>query len=151
MERWGWGVTHCMGKGKGHSKQREDFFHISNKRGMGKENVVYVYNEMFLNHKEEWSHVCRELDTIRDHHTEFRKSCFLSSVGSVLYRFIKPYMYWWHESQSETFWGTEGGEWDGARRRRWWDTEGICSNCLIYLHRVSFLKAHMLKKKGWRL
>lgn len=53
MERWGWGVIYCMGKGKGYFKQREDFFYILNKRGMGKENVVYVYNEMFFNYKEE--------------------------------------------------------------------------------------------------
>lgn len=30
-------------KGEGHSKQREDFFHMSNKRGMGKENMVCAH------------------------------------------------------------------------------------------------------------
>lgn len=82
MKGWG-GVTHYIGIGEGHSRQRKDFFHMSNKKGMGKETMIYIHNEMFLSHKEECSHVCRELHATGDHSTEFRKSCFLQSVGLI--------------------------------------------------------------------
>lgn len=45
-------VTHYMGLGEGHSRQR-DFFHMSNKKGMSKETMVYIHNKTFLSHKEE--------------------------------------------------------------------------------------------------
>lgn len=42
------------------------------------------------------------------------------------------------ESQSKTFWGTEGDGWDGAEGEGG-GTQGIYSKCLIYLLRVGFM------------
>ena len=41
------------------------------KRGMGKEDVVHIYNGILLSHKKEWNcAICRDMDGLRDCHTE---------------------------------------------------------------------------------
>lgn len=76
---------------------------------MDKESGVYVHRGVLLGHTEESSHVCSEWAATEDHHTELRKS----HVFSV--KFSRD---------------------DWIRRRRLWDMEGMCSECLIYFHRI---------------
>ena len=44
-------------------------------RWMGKEEVVHIYNEILLGHKEEWNNaIYRNMDGPRDYHTKCSKS-----------------------------------------------------------------------------
>ena len=42
---------------------------------MDKEDVVYIYYEILLNHKKEWNNaICSHMDGPRDYHTKWSKS-----------------------------------------------------------------------------
>ena len=44
-------------------------------RGMGKKDVVHVYEGILLSHKKEWNNaICSNIDGPRDEHTKWRKS-----------------------------------------------------------------------------
>ena len=48
---------------------------MSSDRGMGKEDVVHIYNGILLSHKKEQSSlICRDMDGPSDCHTEWSKS-----------------------------------------------------------------------------
>ena len=48
---------------------------MSINRGMDKEDVVHIYNELLLSHKKGWNTaICSNLDGFRDCHTEWSKS-----------------------------------------------------------------------------
>ena len=57
---------------------------------MDKEDVVPIYNRIFLSHIKEWnSAICRDVDGARDCHTEWSKSerenkyCIISLVCEI--------------------------------------------------------------------
>ena len=49
---------------------------MSSNKGMDKEDVVHIYNEILVSHKMEWnSAICRDLSRpLRDCHTEWNES-----------------------------------------------------------------------------
>ena len=48
---------------------------MSINRGMDKEHVAQIYNEILLSHKKEWNYaICRDMNGLRDCHTEWSRS-----------------------------------------------------------------------------
>ena len=62
---------------------------MSINRGMGKEDMAHIYNEVLLGHKKELNcTICRDVDGPRDHHTEWSRS---KREKQILY--INAYMW----------------------------------------------------------
>ena len=85
---------------------------VSINRWTDKEDVVYIYNGILLNHKNEWNNaICSDMDRPRDYHTKWSKSDKERQISYDI-----TYMWTLKNSTNELIYKTET---DSQTKKNW--------------------------------
>ena len=100
---------------------------MSINRWMDKEDVVHIYNGILLSHKKEWNWViCRDMEGLRDCHTEWSKSereKQISYINAYMWNLEKRYRWTYLQSRNRDT-DVENKRMDTKEREGEWDELG---------------------------